>query len=197
MSKPTENREKKRREIERVAAHLFAKKGFQATSVRVLAKDLGMTQASLYYYFDNKEELLFKLMNNAMVDALASINDTWLSDVSAEEKLRRILGYYTRYYAGEQDQEILLLTEMNSLTPEHRAVLVEKQRHYLKIFYDILQKLKGQGKIKGDIHHSVATFAFLGMVHYTVRWYHPNGPVSLDQLSEMFVEIFTRGILST
>ena len=189
-------REKKRDEIERVAAHLFAKNGFQGTSVRRLARELGMTQASLYYYFNNKEELLFKLMDTAMVDALAVINDIWLSNLPVEEKLHQILGYYTRYYAGERDREILLLTEMNSLTEEHRAVLIEKQRHYLKIFYDMLQELMDRGKIKREIHHSVATFAFLGMVHYTVRWYHPQGSISLDQLSEMFVEIFTRGILS-
>jgi len=45
-----------------------------------------------------------------------------------------------------------------------------------------------------EIPHSVAIFAFLGMVHYTIKWYHRDGAVGLDRLADIFVEIFTRGV---
>ncbi|MEA5090177.1 TetR/AcrR family transcriptional regulator [Solidesulfovibrio sp.] len=40
------------------AAQLFAAEGYSAVSMRRIATAVGMTQANLYYYFKNKEELI-------------------------------------------------------------------------------------------------------------------------------------------
>jgi len=181
-------------QIEKTVARLFASKGYHSTSMRDIARELGMTQASLYYYFKSKEDILFKLMNDAMDDALEAMEQICAAHLPAEEKLIRVLNFYTRYYAGDQDREILLLNEMNSLAESSRRILIEKQRRYVQLFYEMLDELRSLGQLK-DIHPSVATFAFFGMVHYTVKWYRRDGPVKLDQLADMFVQIFTRGIL--
>jgi len=181
-------------QIEKTVARLFASKGYHSTSMRDIARELGMTQSSLYYYFKGKEEILFKLMNDAMDDALEAMEQIFSADSPPEEKLVQMLNFYTRYYAGDQDREILLLNEMSSLSEPNRRILIEKQRRYIQLFYDILAELQNLGRLK-EIHPSVATFAFFGMVHYTVKWYRKDGPVGLGELADMFVEIFTRGIL--
>jgi len=185
---------KRLQQIEKTVARLFASKGYHSTSMRDIARELGMTQSSLYYYFKGKEEILFKLMNDAMDDALEAMEQIFSADSPPEEKLVQMLNFYTRYYAGDQDREILLLNEMSSLSEPNRRILIEKQRRYIQLFYDILAELQNLGRLK-EIHPSVATFAFFGMVHYTVKWYRRDGPVKLDQLADMFVQIFTRGIL--
>jgi hypothetical protein len=43
---------------------------------------------------------------------------------------------------------------------------------------------------------SVATFAFFGMVHYTIKWYDKDGPVKSGELADYFLEIFTKGIFA-
>jgi len=184
----------KREEIYSIIAHLFAHKGYHSTSMRDIARELGMNQSSLYHYFDGKEDMLFKLMNEAMDEALPTIEEICDADISPEEKLTRVLGYYTRYFAGEQDREILLVNEMGSLNGDPRRTLLEKQRRYVHLIRTILDELADQGKMK-KIHTTVALFAFFGMVHYTIKWYHKDGPVSLDELAGSFLEIFTRGIL--
>lgn len=183
-------------EIDRVIARLFARNGYHSTSIRQIARELGMTQSSLYYYYASKEEMLFRLMNDAMDDSLATVEGICYSDLPAEDKLKQVLGFYSRYFAGDQEREILLLNEINSLNGEHRTILIEKQRHYVRLFYGILRELAEQKKMK-PINHTVATFAFFGMVHYTVKWYHREGPISLDALADMFVEIFTKGIFAS
>ena len=185
---------KRLQQIEKTVARLFASKGYRSTSMREIAGELGMTQSSLYYYFKGKEEILFKLMNDAMDDALEAMEQIFSADSPPEEKLVQMLNFYTRYYAGDQDREILLLNEMSSLSEPNRRILIEKQRRYIQLFYDILAELQNLGRLK-EIHPSVATFAFFGMVHYTVKWYRKDGPVGLGELADMFVEIFTRGIL--
>jgi len=192
MSKP--KNPEKRKEIRRVVARLFAVKGYHGTSMREIGRTLGMNQSSLYHYFSSKEEILFLIMNEAMDEALAVLRDICSSNLSPEEKLDRVLAFYTRYYAGDQDSLSLLVNEMNSLGREYRQVLVEKEREYVKLIRSILEELMRTRKMK-DIDPTIATFAFFGMVHYTIKWYRKDGPIGPDRLADHFVKIFTKGIL--
>jgi AcrR family transcriptional regulator len=184
----------KSQEIYQVVARLFARKGYHSTSMREIARELGMNQSSLYYYFKSKEDVLFKLMNDAMDDAMATLMEICAAELSPEDKLKRVLGFYTRYYAGDQERLILLVNEKNSLSEAYRQRLVEKERRYVRLFKEVFEELASQGCIK-EIPPSVATFAFLGMVHYTIKWYHRDGFVNLDTLAEIFAEIFSKGVL--
>ncbi len=180
--------------IHQTIAHLFAHKGYHATSMRAIAQELNMQPSSLYHYFNGKEEMLFTLMNNAMDEALETLKTVCETDSPPEQKLRDMLDFYTRFFAGDQDREILLVNEIDSLTEDYRNILISKQRSYIHLLRSIFEQLKGHDLMK-DIDPTVATFAFFGMVHYTIKWYRKDGPVSISDLSNTFVEIFTRGVL--
>lgn len=184
----------KTEEIYQVIARLFAYRGYHSTSMREIARELGMNQSSLYHYFAGKQDILFTLMNDAMDDVLEILEEISSTDLLPEDRLNRVLSFYTQYYAGDQERLILLINEMNSLNEEYRSILVRKQRRYVQLIKSILEELAAQGKIK-QIDPAIATFAFFGMVHYTIKWYHKDGPVSLEQLADAFVEIFTKGVL--
>ena len=138
--------------------------------------------------------MLFTLMNDAMDEALETLKTVCEADSPPEQKLRDMLDFYTRFFAGDQDREILLVNEIDSLTEDYRNILIAKQRSYIHLLRSIFEQLKGHDLMK-DIDPTVATFAFFGMVHYTIKWYQNDGPVSISDLSNTFVEIFTRGIL--
>lgn len=54
-------REEMRRRILRESLELFARDGFQATTVRMIARRCGVTDALLYYYFRSKRDILAAL----------------------------------------------------------------------------------------------------------------------------------------
>jgi len=191
---PKQKNLKKKKQILQVIAHLFASQGYHNTSMREIARELGMNQSSLYHYFRSKEEALFKLMNDAMDDALLTLEEICAADLSLEAKLNTVLGFYTRYYAGDQERLILLVNEKNSLSEPYRSRLVKKERRYVHLFKGIFKNLADQGRIK-KVPPSVAIFAFFGMVHYTIKWYDKEGQVGLDELADAFLEIFTKGLL--
>ena len=51
-----------REQILDAAARLFVDRGFAATSTREIAERVGIRQASLYYYFSNKDKILEELL---------------------------------------------------------------------------------------------------------------------------------------
>lgn len=193
MTTASSRHSKKLREVFKTISGLFASKGYHSTSMREIANELGMKKSSLYHYFESKEDTLFKIMNHAIDEALASLEEICARDISPEDKLSHVLRFYSTYYVGDQEGLILLVNEISSLRENYRRILIEKQRHYLNLMKLIFEELNACGKMK-DIPHSIATFAFFGMVHYTIKWYQPNGSINVDQLSDYFVDIFTKGI---
>lgn len=60
-----------REEILDAAAELFTSRGYAATSTRMIADAVGVRQASLYYHFHSKEELLEELLAETVRPSLA------------------------------------------------------------------------------------------------------------------------------
>ena len=181
------------KEIHSVVTRLFAQKGYHNTSMREIARGLNMNQSSLYHYFNSKEDILFALINDAMDDALETLEDICQTDLSPRGKLNRVLNFYTNFYAGDQDRLRLLVNEQGNLGDDYRKVLIKKERRYVLLIQSILKALADEGRMK-SIPPVVATFAFFGMVHYTIKWYDKNGPVKSGELADYFLEIFTKGI---
>ncbi len=182
-------------QILNIAAKLFAFKGYKATSVREIAEKSGITKATIYHYFSSKEEILFEIMNNAMDEALKDLKKIAQMNIHPIEKLKNSLNFYSKYYVSKQEDLILLVNELNSLNKKYKQVLIEKERIYVNLFKSILNELK-EKKLLKDIPLTVIAFTFFGMVHYTIKWYKSSGKIKPEKLSEYFVEIFTKGILT-
>src|SRR5437763_7281448 len=60
------------RQIARVAARLFAERGYDATSVREIVEAAGVTKPTLYYHFGSKEGLAQALFTVPMARLVAA-----------------------------------------------------------------------------------------------------------------------------
>lgn len=79
------------------AREIFVKKGYKETSMRVIAKELNCSHGAIYYYFKDKAELLYAIIN-ADFQLLNNLIDTILqSNKSNGEKLRAILFSYLQF----------------------------------------------------------------------------------------------------
>ncbi len=61
-------------EAQRVALSLFISQGYEATSLRQIADELGIKKASLYYHFANKEEIVTAGMATRAAEAADLLN---------------------------------------------------------------------------------------------------------------------------
>jgi len=82
-----------RERIEQVALKLFTEKGYDRTSLREIAEQLGVTKAALYYHFKSKEEILQGIVSGRRKDVQELVD--WASTLprnleSRKEILKRI-----------------------------------------------------------------------------------------------------------
>jgi AcrR family transcriptional regulator len=79
MSSRAVQAERTRRQILETAQRLFAERGYDATSLQMIADEMGLTKAAVYYYFRAKSEILYAVMRpgiqrfDAVLDEAAAL----------------------------------------------------------------------------------------------------------------------------
>ena len=84
-----ESRSSTRQRILAVAARLFTERGFDSTSVRDIAAELGIANPSLYYHFDSKEALLVELLAEPLAVVERSVAEA--EQLEGDARTRRII----------------------------------------------------------------------------------------------------------
>ena len=92
----TEKKALKRESIIQTALQLFSLKGFHKTTIPDIADKLQMSVGNLYNYFSSKDILakeIIKYTSDLLGNEIQTVN---MLDVSAEEKIRKIVELYFR-----------------------------------------------------------------------------------------------------
>jgi AcrR family transcriptional regulator len=184
----------KRDTILQAATRLFAAKGFEKTSVRKIAEEVGLSVPGMFHYVPTKEEMLNEIMIGFMDKGYKRLMEIYNSAMAPVEKLEAVCKFYVEYYAGHKDQLTILVSEGKSLSPKHRRDFLDKQRIYVKALKGLLDDLAKADLLK-TIDTSVLAFIFFGMVNYTYTWYNPWGTMGPDGLGDRFSQVFLRGVL--
>ncbi|WP_329100537.1 TetR/AcrR family transcriptional regulator [Micromonospora sp. NBC_01699] len=102
-----------RAHIQRIALGLFIEKGYDKTSLREIAEQLGVTKAALYYHFPTKEDIVSSLVERRVAAVEELIG--WARQQPDPELMRP--EFVRRYAAGLHDvhhhEDVLLFFEQN------------------------------------------------------------------------------------
>ena len=185
--------EQKKVEILKSAASAFRKKGFHGTSMDEISDRLLMTKGSLYYYFKNKEDLLYACHDYSLNRLLQTLGEIEKDGTSLEERLRRLIVNHVRHLIDELHASAMTI-ELNGLSPDLRTKLIKKRDRYEREFRKIIQEGMEKGIFeKGD--PKLVTFAIMGALNWIARWYSPEGVAKSERIGEVFSDFFIRGLL--
>jgi len=183
----------KRKEICKTAVKLFVEKGFEKTTIRDIARFTGINSSSIYYYFEDKESILYEILIDIMNDSLKKLRKIADSGIDLKEKIYAIIRMHTKVYGVDAVRMELITHNQKAITQEHWVELKSKQKEYAKIVAGIIFKMKAEGRI-ADLDPMVCTFALFGMIQWSYSWYKPDGRIKPDQLCDIFIQIFTENI---
>jgi AcrR family transcriptional regulator len=182
----------RRIEILKSAAVAFRRRGYHGASVGEIADALHMTKGNLYYYFRNKEEILF-FCHDYSLDILLDL----LKEVEAEgrppdEKLRRLVVAFVRMIIDELHGTALTM-DLQALSPPALRRIIAKRDRFDRGIRRVLQEGMDAGVFaRGD--PKLLAFAILGAVNWIPRWFDPAGPATSGEIGQAFAEYLTRGL---
>jgi TetR/AcrR family transcriptional regulator len=183
----------RRVEILKSAAAAFRRRGYHGASVGEIARDLRMTKGSLYYYFKNKEEILY-FCHDYSLDILLEL----LARVEAEarapdERLRQLIVAFVHMIIDEL-QGTALTMDLRALSPPLLRRIIAKRDLFDRGVRRILREGMERGLfVDGD--PKLLTFAILGAINRITRWFDPRGPARSKQIGEAFADYLLAGLL--
>jgi AcrR family transcriptional regulator len=184
-----ERYDRRRAQVIASAARLFAKNGYQQTSIADLTEFTGMTAGGLYHYIGSKEQLLIAICDELLDPLLPRARHIVAGEAPAPAHLRRLVHAWVDHIAGHLDHMLVFTQERHVIEREPQWRHVRRQR---KAFEQILDETLARGEAEGtmsfDDRH-LALFALLGMVNYTPQWLRPGGRLSADEIADGYCDI--------
>lgn len=183
--------DKRRAAIIAAAADLFAARGFDGTSVAMLAQGCRTSKSLVYHYFPSKDDLLYGVMAEHL-DALVAASSAAPAGGEPRERLRDMTSRFMRLYVGAGASHKVLLNELDKLPEARRAEVVAKQREIIAAFEKVL------AEIRPDLDHvalgRALTMLFFGMINWTHTWLSPDGALSSEQVADLVVRLMLDGL---
>jgi TetR/AcrR family transcriptional regulator, cholesterol catabolism regulator len=184
------NASNRRKELIRIAARLFVVEGFDRTTVRMMAKDMGIKSGSLFHHFRDKQEILCAVIEEGMHNALALARHA-LSEAedTPRARLDAMVRAHLQTLLTDRNAHVVALYEWRRLDDESRSHLVHLRDAYEALWKKVIDDALEAGLVCGD-SLSVRRFV-LGALNWTVRWYDPEGPRSPESLARELVAMIT------
>ncbi len=175
----------------RAAAKCFNEKGYSGTSLRDVASILGLTDAALYYYVKNKEELVYLCYLRAGDVGRETMDRAIADGRNGLDIVRLYLKYHLEVMTGERGP-IAILSEIPSLEPEHRDRILDISRQHGARFEAILQQGIEDGSIAPcDVR--MTGNAIMGALNWVPKWFHGDAAVAANVVAE-FPRILSAGL---
>ena len=178
--------------IREAAASLFYEHGYEATSLRTVASEVGIQVGSLYNHISGKEELLTDIMVSVMDELLEAVNKALVSvDGSALDRFKAAVDCHIRYHAEHARETFIGNTELRALSDGDLELVLAKRAEYERL----LQKLiKDVAKETGAdiLDAKLQTYSILAQGAHVSSWYKPGGPKSLDKVVNTYIKMALR-----
>ncbi len=180
------NASPRRKELTRLAAQLFVQEGFDRTTVRMLAQEMGIKSGSLFHHFKDKQEILAAVIEEGTQNALGIAKAALQScPNNAEARLHAMARAHLETLFTDRNAHVVALFEWRRLDPAASAHLSHLRDAYEGLWVEVIDDALAAGLIHGD-RFLVSRF-ILGALNWTVRWYDPNGPRTPDELADELV----------
>ncbi len=183
----------KRNRMLRAAARCFNLKGYSGTSLKDVADLLGLTDAALYYYVRNKQELVYLCYLRAADVGREAMQRAIGEGENGLDTVRRYLRYHIEYMVGDQGP-IAIMSEIPSLKPEHREEVLELSRKHSAEFEALLERGIADGSIQPcDVR--MTGNAIMGSLNWIPKWFHGD-PAVAEKIRDEFPRILSAGLAS-
>jgi len=196
MGGAEEEKPGRREELLRVAAELFSVKGFYGTSIRDIAKSLGVSVSVIYHHFQNKEGLWSEIIDYSVRVLPRRLESALKDGDSATGRFRHLLRAHLESSEFYRKESKMFLVDLNRLSSNGDAVAQDIQRRILDIYVRVIEELRGEGLVK-SAHAKIVAFNVLGVINWYLRWYRPDGPIPVDRIYEEIISFVFYGAIGT
>ena len=175
-----------------VAVKVFNDKGYDATSMEVLAKHLGIGKSAIYHHVSGKSELLELALARALNGLFAATTEERAVTGRYLDRLEYVVRRSVEVLVAELPYVTLLLRVRGNTAVEKRALA--RRREFDTFVAGLVQAAADEGDLAPDIDPALVSRLLWGMINSIVEWYRPRGGNSADEIADAVVAIVFDGL---
>jgi AcrR family transcriptional regulator len=177
------------------ATDVIARLGYERASMRIVAKEAGVSLAGLYHYFDSKEKMLFLIQFRTFTALVDSLREKVHGLDDPVEQLRVMVRAHVSHFAASMPALKVCSHELDSLTERNYEEARRLRHEYYSLTRSILDRILDAHAPDSKIDRYVATMSLFGMLNWLYRWYVPKRGRSPTTLANQITSQFLDGVL--
>ena len=189
-----------RQDILDATASSLATVGYTATTVKLIAESIGMQDASIYYHFASKDELVGQVLDigtslavDAVDRALAALPD----EHDPREALQVAIVAHAEAVLGGGDYPRANVRSFGQLPPELVVRHRKGHRDYGEIWTRLIDEGVESGALRSDLNRSVARLVIIGALCWAIEWFDAGEIVSATEVGEHVFQMVVNGLSTT
>jgi AcrR family transcriptional regulator len=178
----------------RIAVDVFNRHGYDATSMGILADNLGISKSAIYHHVPSKGDLLKLALDHALGGLEAILEEPQAMSGAADARLEFVLRQ-TVAVLVERLPFVTLLLRLRGNTEIERDAL-ERRRAFDHKVAGLISAARDEGSLRQDIDPRTVTRLLFGMINSIVEWYKPGGSLSPKRLADDVITMAFDGLHS-
>jgi len=179
-----------------IACRLFARRGYEGTSLRDIAEEAKITKAALYYHFPNKEALYHRIV----LDSLRALIDSVREEVDAVqaplEKVRQFMLVSADFMDADRDS---WMAGSNAFwmvgDSEPRELTIALRNEYEALLRACIADAIKAGQFRSGNVAMIGRF-LLSVLNQLTRWHNPKGALSTREVVDQYLDMALHGLQS-
>lgn len=176
------------------AARLFAARGVAATTVRDIGDAVGMKSGSLYNYFAAKEEIVDEIISTYLAELIEGYERVVAEGGDPRHLFEGLVRTSFEVLARHRDACELYQNDVRYIASlpglAHLPAVGEGiQQTWMKVIIAGVES----GAFRADVHPGLFYRFARDAVWFTVRWYRPDGPKTIDQIADACLTVLMTG----
>lgn len=197
MSLRAKKTARKKEEILQSALIVLAQKGYHGTTMEDIASHLFMTKGSLYYYFKNKQELVYesqiKLLNKS-IENVKQINKTSIPSV---DKLKKFIDLHITFLIENKSGFELMARPEEIFATEQLKEIYQLREIYAEHYDNLLERGKQDGSFcirENEV--KIVRNLILGAMNWMTQWHSSEAskplPAFVEAITQYLLRLVTR-----
>lgn len=180
-------------EVIKTAAKLFKINGFENTSMRDIASELGIEASSLYNHIKSKDEILETIcfeMANEFIKAMAEVNDIYFD---AEQKLYLAVRNHIELLTAQTNKAYVFVNEWRRLGNDSKSKFIALRDQYEEGFATIVKNGEDEG-LFNEVDKKFAVLTILSSLNWVVEWYKADGSMTYQEIADNLTRFILSGL---
>lgn len=178
-----------------IATRLFARHGYEGTSLRDIAEEAKITKAALYYHFPNKEAMYQRIVLDSLRALIETVREAIDAAPTPMEKVRQFMLVSADILESDRDRWMagsnIFWTVGES---EYRKLNIALRNEYEELLRTCIAEAIKAGQFR-PCNVAMAGRMFLSILAHLSRWHNPKGAMSPRDVVEQYLEMSFQGLL--